>query len=68
MKAKHRPVGAAYINETINGVSAILFWSGERVDAISFLSADDARVFPGFKPFDTDDLAKLDGMPAHFPR
>ncbi len=68
IRMKQKPVGTAYINDTINGVSVILCWTGERVEAISFLSVDDAQAFPGFRPFDTDDLVKLNAALTHFPR
>jgi hypothetical protein len=45
-----------------------LYWTGENVEAIDFLSADDARAFPGFKPFEPTDLAELDAVLTHFPR
>lgn len=68
IRDKHRPVGRAYINESINGSSVILYWATEGVDAVSFLSADDARAFPGFNAIPDADLAKLGSALVHFPR
>lgn len=68
IRKKHRAGGSGYINDTLNGISVILFWTGDRVDAISFLSADQAREFPGFKALDANVLAKLDSILTHFPR
>ena len=68
IRDKHRPVGPAYINECINGWSVILYWATEGIDAVSFLSADDAGAFPGFNAIPDADLAKLDGSLDHFPR
>lgn len=68
VRARQPPPGTTYINDTINGVSLILFWTGREVEAVSFLSAADARAFPGFKPFDSADIAKLDTLLMHFPR
>lgn len=49
IRDKHRPAEPSYINDTIIGVSVILYWTAARVDAICFLSADEARSFPGFE-------------------
>ena len=69
IKRKHRPVGTTYINETIDGVSVILCWTGRGVDAISFLSIDDARAaFPAIREFPAADLVRLDSVLPHFPR
>lgn len=68
IRDKHHPARSSYINESINGSSVILYWATEGVDAVSFLSADDARAFPGFSAIPDADLAKLDSVLAHFPR
>jgi hypothetical protein len=68
IKRKHHPRGTAYINENINEVSVILFWNADRVDAISFLSADEARIFPSFNKIPDEDLSKMDKILIHFPR
>jgi hypothetical protein len=65
---KHNPQGTAYINGVIDGTTVILFWNIDRVDAVNFLSADEARAFPGFDKIPDDDLAKLDSVLNHFPR
>ena len=67
-REKHKPSGVCYITENVNGVGAILFWSLDRVDAISFLSADDARAYPGFRMIPAAHLLKLDSALEHFPR
>jgi hypothetical protein len=68
IRDKYKPKGETYINETINEVTVILFWNVDRIDAISFLSADDAVRFSGVTKFPDDALAKLDGVLTHFPR
>jgi hypothetical protein len=68
MRDKHHPAASSYISEQLNGVGTILFWATEEIDAIAFLSADDARAFPGFGAFPDADLAKLDTVLTHFPR
>jgi hypothetical protein len=68
MRVKHQPVGAAYLSETINDVDVILFWTGESIEAVSFLHADDARSFRGFEPLSAEDLAEFDPVLTHFPR
>jgi hypothetical protein len=68
IRQKHSPKGGTFINEVINGTTVILFWNIDRVDAVSFLSADQARAFPGFSKIPDDDLAKLDSVLNHFPR
>ena len=67
IKAKHHPNGATYVGDTLNGTTVILFWNIDRVDAVSFLSADDARAFPGFSQFSDEDLPKLGRVLFHFP-
>jgi hypothetical protein len=69
LKRKHRLRGATYFSDDINGSTATLAWTGKGVDAISFLSAGDARAaLAGLKEFSADDLARLDGAFKHFPR
>ena len=68
IREKHRPKGTAYLNENINGVSVILFWNSHGIDAIAFLSADEALAFPRFSKLPDDALAKLDSVLKHFPR
>jgi len=65
---RHHPAVASYINESLNGVEIIIFWGTEGIDAICFLSAADARAFPGFSAIPDADLAMLDSILTHFPR
>jgi hypothetical protein len=68
LREKHKPVGQCYLNETLYGDSAILYWNGDKVEAISFLSEVEARAFPGFEEIPAADLVALDSMLGHFPR
>jgi len=68
IREAHRPAGTCYVNETIEGVSVIFYWAADKIEAVSFLSADDARAFPGFREIPEADLAVLDRGLAHFPR
>ena len=68
IRKKHLPKGTAYISENINEIAIILFWNIDRIDAVNFLSADEARAFPGFSEISDEDLAKLDSGLCHFPR
>lgn len=68
VRKKHRPRQSSFVNDTIDGVSVILFWGAGGVEAVCFLSADEARAFPGFTAIPEDDLANFDGVFTHFPR
>ncbi|QQG35388.1 MAG: hypothetical protein HYS17_07490 [Micavibrio aeruginosavorus] len=72
IKNKHQPkpeFGAGtYVNENINGTSVILFWQNDKIEAVNFISEKEARAFPGFEPFPSEDLAILDKALKHFPR
>ena len=65
VKAEHDPEPNSYIDDIANGVSVILFWGRRGIDAVCFLSADDAKAFPGFAEFSDD---RLDSALNHFPR
>ena len=69
IRERHLPQGETYLNDTLNGVSVILHWVGHGVDAVSFLSVEDARVaYPGLIQFSPEDLDQLDRVLTHFPR
>jgi hypothetical protein len=65
IRDKHHPVGTAYIHERIDGASVILFWATDRIDAVCFLSVDEARAFPALVEFPDKEL---DSVLNHFPR
>ena len=65
----HQPQGTSYLNDTLNGVTAILYWNGPGVEAVSFLSAQDAHTAcPGLVEFSLESLRQLDPFLTHFPR
>ena len=68
IRKTHDPSGASYINVQFGDTAAILFWANDGIDAISFLSAEDARAFPGFSPFPDGYLARVDRELTQFPR
>ena len=69
VQQRHNPLGKGYLDDTLNGVSAILSWTGQDVDAVNFLSIEDARLaFPDLLEFPPEDLQELDPVFRHFPR
>jgi hypothetical protein len=69
IQERHRPRGEAYLQDALNGVSVIVYWTGQGVDAVSFLSVEDARAAcPDLAEFQPEDLNQLDRVLTHFPR
>jgi hypothetical protein len=68
IRAQHQPKKSSFVNDTIAGTAVILFWGDSGIDAVNFLSADEARTSPGFTAIPDDDLAKFDSVFTHFPR
>jgi hypothetical protein len=44
----HEPGKMQFINDTINHTTVILAWMHDRIDAVCFLSEENARAYPGF--------------------
>ena len=68
IKIKHNPHNEAFIGEDIDGISIILHWKNDGIDAISFLSLEQAEHFPGYSALRADVLKDLDPYLRHFPR
>jgi len=67
-KIKHNPTEGDYFNEEINGNTAVCFWKDNRIEAISFLSAEHAKASPYLIEFSSEDIKTLDPILNHFPR
>jgi hypothetical protein len=68
IRSEHSPREGAYINQQLHGFPVILFWTNDGIDAMAFLSLDQAKKFPGLIEFGPDDLTVFDHGLAHFPR
>ena len=69
LATRHKPSGKAYLNDTMSGVTAIFYWTGSGVDAVSFLSEEDAMTAcPKLVRFTPEALRELDPVLLHFPR
>ncbi len=68
IRDQYRPEKESFVNDTIEGLAVILFWGESGIDAVNFISAEEARAFPGFTPIPEDDLGKFDSVFTHFPR
>jgi len=68
IKRKHRPAESSFISEQIGTNAVILFWTNDGVDAVSFLSREEAESFPGYSALPPDVLSELDTHLRHFPR
>jgi hypothetical protein len=65
IRDKHKPIGTIYINDNIGNVSFVLAWMNDRIEAVSFLSEEQARAAAGFIAFEDN---QFDSVLTHFPR
>jgi hypothetical protein len=68
VRRDHSPHEGAYINEQLHGASVILFWTNDGIDAVSFLSVEEAKKCHDLREFSAADLAVLEQGLTHFPR
>jgi hypothetical protein len=61
----HEPGKIQFINDTINHTSVILAWMHGRIDAVCFLSEENARAYPGF--MELPEACRIGGCFSHFP-
>jgi hypothetical protein len=64
-KPERLPNIAVYINDNIGNVSFVLAWMNDRIEAVSFLSEEQARAAAGFIAFEDN---QFDSVLTHFPR
>lgn len=59
---------SCYIEDIVEGKTAILFWQSGRIEAINFLAESDALEISNLTLFPQEDLDVLDRHLTHFPR
>lgn len=63
IRRKYAPIKRAFFNEKVDGTAIILAWAYDHIDAVCFLSREDAERQAGFVAFSR---AKLAGDFPHF--